>query len=291
MAERGGGRGRGSSRGSTRGGGGVGTSSHHHHRGRGASRGSYHGSSSSSSGRPRRAADYTPVQEPRADQATIGEAARRAAEAADRDEQEQEQAHAELMRLRLSDKDNTLESPAAADNDKAGSAGEQPQEDEEDHQPEIQHTCYICAEPVKYFMLGTCSHRTCHICTTRLRSLYKKKECTFCKTELATVICTGTRDAEVAYENFPPDAFPYSDHKLGIAFQTNEMMQDVLALLRFNCPQLDCDYMGTGWADLKKHARAAHGLVFCDLCTKYKKIFGERPEPPAARQCKLTMHW
>lgn len=53
------------------------------------------------------------------------------------------------------------------------------------------------------------------------------------------------------------------------------MMEDTLALLRFNCPQLNCDYLGTGWADLKKHARNEHGLVFCDLCTKHKKIFSE----------------
>lgn len=41
--------------------------------------------------------------------------------------------------------------------------------------------CWICAEPVKYWSLSECNHRTCHVCALRLRALYKKQECTFCK--------------------------------------------------------------------------------------------------------------
>ena len=41
--------------------------------------------------------------------------------------------------------------------------------------------CWICAEPVKYYSLSECNHRTCHVCAIRLRALYKKTECTFCK--------------------------------------------------------------------------------------------------------------
>lgn len=41
--------------------------------------------------------------------------------------------------------------------------------------------CWICAEPVKYYALSECNHRTCHVCALRLRALYKKLECTFCK--------------------------------------------------------------------------------------------------------------
>ena len=41
--------------------------------------------------------------------------------------------------------------------------------------------CWICAEPVKYYALSECGHRTCHVCALRLRALYKKMECTFCK--------------------------------------------------------------------------------------------------------------
>lgn len=41
--------------------------------------------------------------------------------------------------------------------------------------------CWICAEPVKYYSISQCNHRTCHVCALRLRALYKKTECTFCK--------------------------------------------------------------------------------------------------------------
>lgn len=41
--------------------------------------------------------------------------------------------------------------------------------------------CWICAEPVKYYSVSQCNHRTCHVCALRLRALYKKLECTFCK--------------------------------------------------------------------------------------------------------------
>lgn len=44
--------------------------------------------------------------------------------------------------------------------------------------------CFICAEPVKYYALGPCSHRTCHVCAIRLRALYKKNRCTFCQVRM-----------------------------------------------------------------------------------------------------------
>ena len=45
-------------------------------------------------------------------------------------------------------------------------------------------TCWICAEPVKYYSVSECNHRTCHVCALRLRALYKRQECTFCKVRL-----------------------------------------------------------------------------------------------------------
>lgn len=104
----------------------------------------------------RRAADYTPAQEPRVAQETVAEASRLAIEKAER-EREQE----------------------AAASSRMGADGEQEEID----------TCYICAEPVKYYALGTCSHRTCHVCSLRLRALYKKRECTFCKVCELVPIC------------------------------------------------------------------------------------------------------
>lgn len=113
-------------------------------------RGGGGGGGGHNSNRVRRAADYTPAQEPRMDQAAIAEASRVAIEKAQK-EREQEAVAAGL------DADGEAEEP---------------------------DSCYICAEPVRYYALGTCSHRTCHVCSLRLRALYKKKECTFCKVSL-----------------------------------------------------------------------------------------------------------
>ena len=46
-------------------------------------------------------------------------------------------------------------------------------------------TCWICAEPVKYYSVSECNHRTCHVCGLRLRALYKRLDCTFCKVRLS----------------------------------------------------------------------------------------------------------
>ncbi|KAG1756876.1 uncharacterized protein EDB91DRAFT_1094923 [Suillus paluster] len=66
---------------------------------------------------------------------------------------------------------------------------------------------------------------------------------------------------------------PYKDSKLLIYFETNDMMEETLILLRFNCPDSQCDYTATGWGDLKLHVRGAHGKMMCDLCIRFKKVF------------------
>lgn len=45
--------------------------------------------------------------------------------------------------------------------------------------------CLICAEPVKYYSISECNHRTCHICAVRLRALYKRQDCTLCKVRIS----------------------------------------------------------------------------------------------------------
>lgn len=51
----------------------------------------------------------------------------------------------------------------------------------------------------------------------------------------------------------------FKDAKLSVYFETRDMMEETLILLRFNCPDPDCDYIGNGWGDLKLHVRATHG--------------------------------
>lgn len=74
-----------------------------------------------------------------------------------------------------------------------------------------------------------------------------------------SVIFTTSPDA--LWSSYTPDQVPYKDPKLSISFETQDMMEDTLILLRFNCPDKDCDYIANGWSDLKLHTRAAHGKL------------------------------
>ncbi|KAI6138107.1 hypothetical protein BKA82DRAFT_4250547 [Pisolithus tinctorius] len=131
--------------------------------------------------------------------------------------------------------------------------------------------CFICAEPVKYYSVSACNHRTCHVCALRLRALYKRLDCTFCKEQQVTVIFTSSPNA--LFSSYTPNDIPHKDSKLSIHFETVDMMEETLVLLRYNCPDRDCDYTGTGWGDLKIHVRATHDKMLCDLCLRFKKVF------------------
>jgi len=61
------------------------------------------------------------------------------------------------------------------------------------------------------------------------------------------------------FESFTPEDIPFKDNKLSISFETQEMMEESLILLRFNCPDSSCDFIAHGWGDLKMHVRATHG--------------------------------
>ena len=41
--------------------------------------------------------------------------------------------------------------------------------------------CFICASPVIHIAVAPCNHRTCHICSLRMRALYKNKACAHCR--------------------------------------------------------------------------------------------------------------
>ena len=57
----------------------------------------------------------------------------------------------------------------------------------EAQQDDGQDLCWICAEPVKYYAVSECNHRTCHVCSLRLRALYNKLDCTFCKVRVTSI--------------------------------------------------------------------------------------------------------
>ena len=50
-------------------------------------------------------------------------------------------------------------------------------------------------------------------------------------------------------------------------------MEDTVLLLRYNCPDGNCDVACLGWPDLHRHVRAVHHKKICDLCSRHKKVF------------------
>lgn len=69
-----------------------------------------------------------------------------------------------------------------------------PNADEEAQDDEIgENVCHICAESMdkKLYAVAECNHRTCHACALRLRALYKKLDCTFCKASVIISIFAG----------------------------------------------------------------------------------------------------
>ncbi|CAO3651474.1 unnamed protein product [Cunninghamella blakesleeana] len=146
----------------------------------------------------------------------------------------------------------------------------EPSEKGEEEEEEGEY-CFICTEPIVTYAVTPCNHRTCHLCTLRLRALYQNKNCVYCKTEQKSVIFT--KDATKLYEEFIDKDICYVDKKLDIRFESELIHQDIKLLLQYNCPDPKCDISCSGWGELKKHANNDHNLQLCDLCIKNKKIF------------------
>ncbi|KAJ5648718.1 hypothetical protein N7490_005090 [Penicillium lividum] len=131
--------------------------------------------------------------------------------------------------------------------------------------------CFICASKVEHTSVSPCNHRTCHICALRLRALYKNKACAHCRTESSFVIFTD--DPVRRFEDFEQKDFARKDDNLGVFYENDEIFEDTVLLLRYNCPDEDCDVACLGWPDLHRHVKSKHSKVMCDLCTRNKKVF------------------
>lgn len=112
-----------------------------------------------------------------------------------------------------------------------------------------------------YFLQGEQVIKWLELCTNLLQ-----------EPQPEVIFTTSPDQAYSAYDTLSPSEF--YDAKLRITFESQAMMTDSLLLLRFNCPDSDCDYIAKGWGDLKMHVRASHGgKMMCDLCIRQKKVF------------------
>ncbi|KAM5433768.1 putative RING-type E3 ubiquitin transferase [Microsporum canis] len=152
---------------------------------------------------------------------------------------------------------------------KAGASATKAEADENE-------VCFICASKIDHISVAPCNHRTCHICSLRLRALYKTKACAHCRTESDFVIFTNNPAKK--FEEFTSSDIDRSDDNLGIKYENFEIFEDTVLLLRYNCPDVDCDIACLGWPDLHRHVKSKHAKVMCDLCTRNKKVFTHEHE-------------
>lgn len=141
---------------------------------------------------------------------------------------------------------------------------------------EDSEVCFICASPIEHIAIAPCNHQTCHICSLRLRALYKTRACAHCRTESPFVVFTNSPDKR--FEEFDDSEFVKIDPNLGIKYEKQEIFEDTILLLRYNCPDKDCDAACLGWPDLHRHVKSKHGKTMCDLCTRNKKVFTHEHE-------------
>lgn len=87
-----------------------------------------------------------------------------------------------------------------------------------------------------------------------------------------------TDDATKKYEDFAEADFVKSDENLGIKYEKDVILEDTVLLLRYNCPDRDCDVACLGWPHLHRHVKQSHSKVMCDLCTRNKKVFTHEHE-------------
>ena len=82
-----------------------------------------------------------------------------------------------------------------------------------------------------------------------------------------------TDDGEKRFADFGEQDFVQKNDNLGIAFESQEIFEDTVLLLRYNCPDESCDAACLGWPDLHRHVRSVHKKQMCDLCVRNKKVF------------------
>jgi hypothetical protein len=82
-----------------------------------------------------------------------------------------------------------------------------------------------------------------------------------------------TDDGAKRFEEYTDADITSTDDNIGIKYAGEDIVGDTVLLLRYNCPDAECDFAGLGWMDLHRHVRSVHHKKMCDLCTRNKKVF------------------
>lgn len=70
-----------------------------------------------------------------------------------------------------------------------------------------------------------------------------------------------TDDPVRRFDQLQKQDFARIDENLGIQYEKDEIFEDTVLLLRYNCPDEDCDVACLGWPDLHRHVKSKHNKM------------------------------
>jgi E3 ubiquitin-protein ligase ZNF598 len=143
-------------------------------------------------------------------------------------------------------------------------------------------TCIVCYKNTKYYSVGACDHSVCFECSSRMRCLLEKNECTICRQMLDYVIFTKERKQFKDLQHALP-RFIFIP-KWGIYMQSEEIKQDFYELMEHRCKFCNKNNKVKNGAEqspvvfstleeLAKHVGRTHQLYACELCAHHIKVF------------------
>ncbi|KAJ1512288.1 hypothetical protein HMI55_006291 [Coelomomyces lativittatus] len=140
--------------------------------------------------------------------------------------------------------------------------------------PRSTHECCICTDSIEIYSIGECNHRVCHICSLRLRALYKSNQCPYCKTNVPQVVMTANPNK--SFQDFLPlTKLPYHDSGLHVYYDSAKAHGLSMDVLKKGCSYPGCGFIARhkDWHTLRHHVKNEHHLHFCDICIEHKKVF------------------
>lgn len=90
-----------------------------------------------------------------------------------------------------------------------------------------------------------------------------------------------TDDPVRRFEEFDKNDFARTDDNLGIQYEKDDIFEDTVLLLRYNCPDEDCDVACLGWPDLHRHVKSKHGKVMWYVQIGLNVGFASATDEPA----------
>uniref|UniRef100_A0A7S3A5E2 RING-type E3 ubiquitin transferase n=1 Tax=Rhodosorus marinus TaxID=101924 RepID=A0A7S3A5E2_9RHOD len=152
---------------------------------------------------------------------------------------------------------------------KSGQDGKDERRWEEGQRAEDQGpTCGVCTEVIVNYGVGSCGHFVCGDCAHRLRFMYRKKECPFCKTFLEELVVSESPDNDL--EAAKKGRFHYDD-ELQMWFQSETVMKHYRQLRKPQCPS--CGSRFKTVEALKQHVRSLHKKALCDTCVENRSKY------------------